>query len=126
MTEAQKKRRARADLGINRMIITTLMSSVDGRRWVWLKLEAGHVFAQTVDLTPAGHAIMAFREGERAAALALLVDVMALAPQQFVNMLTENGTAKDQADDRHDSSPSEPEPEPGAGDYREPSSDGDA
>lgn len=87
---AARKRQAR-DREIDRDMIVLLMSKVDGRRWLWLKLEAAHLYHEDGVL---GHAEMAYAKGKQSAALALMASVTGFCPDMYVRMLQENSGVK--------------------------------
>src|SRR5882672_1744496 len=74
-------------------VITELMSTTQGRQWLWDLLSSCHVFAQTFTASPL---MTAFSEGRRAVGLALLADVMFACPDQYI-------TAAREANVRHNS-----------------------
>lgn len=85
---AIKKRNAqqRRDRVTEEMITKQLMSTPDGRRWVWLRLEEAKIFVGDENLEPYN---MAFSKGVRNAGLRLLSDVSRFTPQEYVTMTTE-------------------------------------
>lgn len=87
------KRRARqaADSVTDKVVITTLMSTVEGRRWIWLQLEFYRVFAATENLDSLA---LAFEAGRRNCGLRLLKSTQGHAPQMYVRMLEENSGVK--------------------------------
>lgn len=85
-TVQQKKDRA-----TTKEVISALLSRVDGRRYLWLQLEAASVFTSYSSLD---HATMAFREGQRNTGLALLASITSTSPEMFVQMLRENSGVK--------------------------------
>lgn len=48
------------------------------------------VFEQTVDLSPQGHAIMCFREGEKSIGLRLFTEIITKFPASYMAMAKEN------------------------------------
>jgi hypothetical protein len=60
-----------------------------GRAWVWDQLVACHIFANR--FMPGQPDATAFCLGERNIGLALLAQVMRVAPEQYVLMAQENG-----------------------------------
>lgn len=88
--EGQIKRRDQQkarDRVTDRIIIEQLMSTDEGRRWVWLRLEEGHIYDNNQDLDPMR---MAFAKGERNAALRLLADVNKFCPTEYIIMQNES------------------------------------
>ena len=74
-------------------VITNLMSTTQGREWLWSLLESCHIFAQTFTAEPLA---TAFAEGRRAVGLAILGDIMFACPDQYI-------TAAREANVRHNS-----------------------
>lgn len=90
---AQRKKaneRAKADRAISRTILSTLMKSGDGRRWLWLRLSDAGVFRTTYDDNSLR---MAFAEGMRNSGLQLLADIHRYAAPFYAQMVTENASA---------------------------------
>lgn len=87
---AAKKQAAR-DEDINKTVISTLMSTVQGRRWIWLELCFAQVFIACESLEPAR---LAFNEGRRNTGLRLLASVTRHAPAMYVRMTEENTNIK--------------------------------
>lgn len=67
-------------------VVVNLMSSPAGRGYVYDQLTRCHVFSPSFNLSALA---MAFAEGERNSGLQLLGDVMAFAPDQYVQMMRE-------------------------------------
>jgi len=109
MTNAASERSIRkrnkqilADRETNVTVITTLMHTVDGRRWIWLTLERLAVFRADEGLDPLR---MAFDKGIRNEGLRLLADVTRICPNEYIRMTQENSgvdltTNEDPADER--------------------------
>ena len=70
----------------NRTVITAVMNTAPGRRYLWDKLAAAHVFATTFSTDPVQ---MAFNEGQRNQGLLLLNDIMEWCPDQFILAMRE-------------------------------------
>jgi len=94
MTNAASERSIRkrnkqilADRETNTTVITTLMHTVDGRRWIWLTLERLAVFRADEGLDPLR---MAFDKGIRNEGLRLLADVTRICPNEYIRMTQEN------------------------------------
>lgn len=104
LRDQQKRDRVTNDL-----VVTSLLGTREGRRWVWNRLAECNIFSQTVRFGPDGHALSAFEEGKRSLGLALLADIMRLAPQQYVVMTTEN-TVKEEQDARSSTDDSDTDP----------------
>lgn len=76
------------------LVIRTLMSSPDGRRFVWLDLAECHVFDQLFGVGDGSHAAMSFAEGQRSRGLKLLKAVTSLCPAHYITMTNENSKVK--------------------------------
>lgn len=83
---ARRTEQERRDRITDRLITQQLMSTVDGRRWLWLRLSEGHLFAEDENFDPGR---MAFMKGRRQAALRILKDIQAFAPSEYVVMANE-------------------------------------
>ena len=79
-----------------RIVVLNLMSSPSGRDYVHTQLTRCHCFHSSFSSSALA---MAFAEGERNVGLQLLNDVMAFAPDQYVQMMRE-ATDKELADAR--------------------------
>lgn len=82
-------------------VIRTLMSTVSGRRWVWLQLADCAVFRIDSGLDAMQ---MAFDKGVRNIGLKLLADITRTTPDMYITMTRENTRVqlKDPEDDGHD------------------------
>src|SRR5262245_7608246 len=103
---AQQAERERQDL------IRGLMAQPAGRRYVYEKLVAAHIFRTSFSVDALA---MAFAEGERNQGLQLLTDVMSVCPDMFVRMMQEqheqhSSTRGDRADGNGRDQGSEPDP----------------
>lgn len=94
MTNAASEKSIRArnkqiekDRQTNITVLTTLMHTVDGRRWIWLQLERLAVFRADEGLDPMR---MAFDKGIRNEGLRLLADVTRICPNEYIRMTQEN------------------------------------
>lgn len=85
--EQQKKR----DRITDELITRQLMSTSDGRRWVWLRLGEAALFIENEDLDPYH---MAYAKGTRNAGLRLLNDVSRFTPQEYITMTQEATSVK--------------------------------
>ena len=77
----------------NQSVVVALMSSPDGRAYLWDKLEAAHIFhtSFSTDL-----AQMSFNEGERNLGLQLFNNIIRWSPDQYIQMIREaNGRRSD-------------------------------
>lgn len=63
-----------------------IMSTVNGRGWMYDLLESCHVFASSFDTNALS---MAFNEGSRNVGLRVLASIMATAPDEYVRMMRE-------------------------------------
>src|SRR5437879_2809706 len=72
-----------------REIVTELMSTVPGRRWLCDRLELCHVFGTSFSVDALQ---MAFAEGERNVGLQLLNDIMSACPQHYLEMMQERNS----------------------------------
>lgn len=99
--QGKRNRQAEAkrtrDKRISRTVVTALMSSPDGRRWIWLQLEAAQVFAQTY--VPGSFDQTAFAEGNRRFGNKLLAEIQMYAIADFVRMLQENNPTVEEIQD---------------------------
>ena len=100
-------------------VMTNLMSSVQGRNYVWDKLAESHVF--TTSFSPDALA-MAFAEGERNSGLRLLDDILSWCPDQFILMMREHNERSSNTPGRTDDADgTDPDvesfPDPGADIY---------
>ncbi len=66
--------------------LAKILSTPDGRRWIYGILERAHQFETTFTGNSAG----TFKEGKRALGLSVLADVMEAAPQTYITMIEEN------------------------------------
>ena len=95
----RKAKEARQADDDRRLVVLNLMSSSSGRSYVHEQLVRCHCFASSY--SPSALA-MAFAEGERNAGLQLLNDVMAFAPDQYVQMMREQQDRRIAEDGRRD------------------------
>lgn len=87
-TREQQKRRDRIT---DEVITKQLMSTPDGRRWVWLRLGEAALFIENEDLDPYH---MAYAKGTRNAGLRLLNDVSRFTPHEYIVMTQEATSVK--------------------------------
>jgi hypothetical protein len=83
---AARKEQQRRDRLNDELITGQLMSTVEGRRWVWRRLEEGALFQEDADLDPYR---MAYAKGVRNVTLRLLKDVQSFSPQAYITMTEE-------------------------------------
>lgn len=88
-----KKRRdqQKRDRITDELVTKQLMATVDGRRWVWMRLSEANVFSGSDNLDPY---YMAWEKGSRNSALRLLRDVSSFTPQQYITMTEEARSIK--------------------------------
>ena len=79
-------------------VLARLASDVGGRHYLWDRLAELHVFTSTYNDNPSR---MAFLEGQRAAGLSLLADILHWCPEQFLQMMVE-ANGRRTADDDND------------------------
>lgn len=84
--EAAADLRRRADAAA----IKKIMETPNGRNWMWSLFERGHIWETSFSQDGA---TMAFREGERNYALALMAEVGRADPDGFAKMMAEKGQA---------------------------------
>ena len=84
---AARNRQAKEDATAIRQTIEVLMSTIAGRRWVWLQLEAGQMFIAVgaQDVSDAN-----YRNGLRDATLRLFAQVTRYTPAMYIRMTQEN------------------------------------
>lgn len=70
----------------NAQVLTQLMSTTQGRRWMWDLISESHVFSSTMTDDP--HRT-AFNEGRRSVGLGLLNSVMLHCPESFTHAMRE-------------------------------------
>ena len=92
-----------------KLVITTLMSSAEGRRYIWSQLEDCHIFGQTFVASAGSAALTAFNEGRRSVGLALLADIHRWAAIEYSTMVAEAAGLNEEPEDggRH----AEPDPD---------------
>lgn len=73
------------------IITKQLMSTPDGRRWVWLRLGEAALFLENEDFDPGR---MAYAKGVRNTGLRLLNDVTRFAPHEYIVMTQEATSVK--------------------------------
>lgn len=120
---AQEKAAARLAAN-DREVIVGLMSTIIGRSWIHSKLELCHIFSDPFS----GDALLeAYRKGERNIGLALLADLHAYCPDQYILMMREHNERSTAAEytrsQNTDRGTVEPSSEPTAGPESEPNAD---
>lgn len=81
-----KVQQAHRDLLTEEVVIRQLMSTVEGRRWVWLTLSSAGIFDEDTALDPM---LLAYRKGVRNSALRLLKPVQSHTPNEYILMTSE-------------------------------------
>lgn len=87
----EAKKMARQDHLAKLATVNQLMSTNQGRQYVYNLLCICHVFSPSFNTNALS---MAFAEGERNVGLILMADIMAICPDQYINLQRE-------ANDRH-------------------------
>jgi hypothetical protein len=109
-------------------VITEVMSTIQGRQWLWDLLGNCHIFSTTFNPEPS---ISAFQEGQRNVGLFLLADIMAHCPDQYIQAMRESNERyhsdlNSAPDDPSAERPSGPIPDGGdLGTSSDPEDDGD-
>lgn len=80
--ELAARRREKSD----REVLTSLLSTRDGRSWMWSFLSDCHCFALSFDRDPYQ---TAFNEGERNAGQRLLTQITKTCPEALIQMMKE-------------------------------------
>lgn len=108
---AIKKRneRAKADRTSTDITIRALMSTIHGRRWMWLQLSTLGPFLANNHNEPAA---FGRQEGLRQAGLQLLGQVQRITPQLYMTMTTENTGVQVQDQTNDDRDATDPDAEP--------------
>ncbi len=74
----------------NREVIATLLSSPQGRNWMWSVMSGCHVFET---IAPGDPAVTNYLLGERNIGLRLLQEVTVSSPDALIQMMREKGNA---------------------------------
>lgn len=82
-------------------VTRNIMSTVEGREWMWDVLSSCHVFGQT--FVPGSPDITAFSEGQRAVGLRLLADILNHCPDAYIEAQRE-ANVRHTTDERRSSS----------------------
>lgn len=90
----RKRDRSKRDEVTYSLVIRTLMSTPDGRRFVWLELSECHVFEPSIQFGPDGDRATCFLEGQRSRGIKLQKAAAFQCPQQYIQMTTENSGVK--------------------------------
>lgn len=94
------------DQGIRKLVLQSLMGTVDGRRYVWRELEELNVFAAVFTDSGSGAALAAaFRDGKRMYGVRLLTDVTRWCAKDFVAMMVENTAVEMETEEDDDRDP---------------------
>lgn len=84
---AAQKRQMLKDRETDKTVIVALMSTPDGRRWIWNKLAEAQIFVEGESLD---HAVLAYQKGMRNVGLRLLASVSTHTPEMYIRMTQEN------------------------------------
>ena len=77
----RREKQAKLDARSRAEVVHSLMSTTQGREWMWDKLATARVFSSTFN----GDALQsAFNEGQRAFGLAMLAEVLSTCPDEFI------------------------------------------
>ena len=96
-------------------VITSIMSTLAGRQWLWDKLSECHLFITTFN----GDALQsAYMEGQRAVGLSMLSDIMIACPDQYIQAMRESNERS--ATNERRSSPVDNGGDSGSGDSDDP------
>lgn len=87
----RRNKQQKRDRLTDQIITVQLMSTVDGRRWVWNRLAEAAIFSGDENLDPY---YMAFQKGARNAGLRLLNDVSRFTPNEYITMTQEATSVK--------------------------------
>ncbi len=87
----EAKKAQKRDQDNEAIVIRQLMSTPQGRRWVWLFLEDTRMFHEAGSLE--GN-VLAYREGQRNIGLKFFAKVTSHAPAQYLQMTSENSGVK--------------------------------
>ena len=83
----RREKQAKLDARSRAEVVHSLMSTTQGREWMWDKLATARVFSSTFN----GDALYsAFNEGRRSAGLSLLGIVMLACPEQYIQAQRES------------------------------------
>ena len=101
----RREKQAKLDTRARAEVVASIMSTVQGREWLWDKLASARIFSSTFN----GDALQsAFNEGQRAFGLAMLAEVLSTCPDQFIQAQRE-ANVRDNTNERRSS----PQPERG-------------
>src|ERR1700761_5147386 len=77
----RKEKQAAIDTRARQDVVRNIMSTTQGRQWMWDKLAEPQVFSSTFN----GDALQsAFNEGRRAQGLSMLAEIMLACPDQYI------------------------------------------
>lgn len=83
----RREKQAKIDAASRASVIRSIMSTIDGRAWLWHTLGQCHCFSTTFNGDPLQSA---FAEGQRSIGLALLADIMITCPDQYIQAMRES------------------------------------
>lgn len=84
----QKKVDAGRRKQLDENVVKLIMGSVEGRSWMFRKLEACHIFGSSFD--PNNPHITSFNEGERNVGARLLADIVSASSDLYIQMMKES------------------------------------
>lgn len=94
----EARRMAKLNERARSVTVTAIMSSILGRQWAYEFLSQCHVFAASFNPNALS---MAYNEGQRNIGLALMADIMAVCPEQYITMMREANDRDRAADARN-------------------------
>lgn len=103
----QAEKLARKTEAARQAVVRNIMSTIEGREWMWNLLSGCSVFSSTYVIGAAD--ATAFNEGSRAVGLRLLADIMTACPDAYIE-------AQREANVRHALDERRRSPEPDGGD----------
>ena len=86
------KARADDDARVKTAVLRAMMTTPDGRRYIWNELAECHIFEQVI--IPGQPELSAMREGRRLKGLVLLLEVTRSFPNEYIQMTRENAAVK--------------------------------
>jgi hypothetical protein len=84
---SRRNKRAAEDRETDAEVTRALMSTVKGRRWLWLLMERAQCFAVNMNLDPA---YMAWEKGTKNEAMRILQSILRYSPDDYIRMTNEN------------------------------------
>lgn len=83
------------DEDTRKLVLSTLMKTVDGRRYVWLELQFMQAFQQSAVFGDNAALATYFNEGRRSVGQRLLALLTTHCATQYIQMLQENGAEEE-------------------------------